>query len=164
MAAVPGGTGTVQVLDGGGTPRLFSSVTDAGNPTAAANMAVQIRPPEWTITNTSAANAQATVSKAASAAGVKHVCTGFIAQLYGDATGNADAGTVNIRDGATGAGTVLWTGRCGLASGASAVGPQISMAGLNIVGTAATAMTIEFSANGAAHTLQTVSLSGYDIS
>jgi len=115
----------------------------------------------WSATNTSTAAAQATVSKAAGAAGVKHVCTGFSGQLFADATGNADTAIINLRDGATGAGTVLATFKVSLAAGASVAGVPFGLVG-HWVGTAATAMTVEMSAAGATHTLGTVNMNGYD--
>lgn len=115
----------------------------------------------WSITNTSAAAAQATASKAAGAAGIRHVCNMICGQLVGDATGNADQATINLRDGATGAGTVLASFKVSLATGANGVGVPFSIPGF-WVGTAATAMTIEMSAAGATHTIGIVNASGYD--
>lgn len=163
MAAAPGGTQTLTVLDGTGTSRLLSEVLDAGNPTALARVTVAVQPPNWAVTNTATAAAQATIARAAGATGVAHVCTSITGQINGDATGNADVGTLNLRDGATGAGTVLWTAKLTLATGANAVGTPIALTGLNIVGSTATAMTLEFSAAGATHSLQTVSMTGYDV-
>lgn len=163
MAAAPGGTTTLSVANSLGTPVLFSEVTDALNPTAS-RIVLSARPPEWSVNNTSSANAQGTISKAAGAAGVAHVCTGFSAQLQGDATGNADVGIFNLRDGATGAGTVLYTLGLTLGAGALAKGTPVIVTGLNIVGSTATAMTAEFSGAGTTHTIQVVNMTGYDIS
>jgi hypothetical protein len=115
----------------------------------------------WSLTNTSAANGQATASKAAGAANIRHVCTMISGQLVGDATGNADFAIINLRDGATGAGTVLASFRVALATGANGVGTPFTLNGF-WVGTAATAMTIEMSAAGATHTIGIVNATGYD--
>ncbi len=115
----------------------------------------------WSVTNTCNANLQGTASQAAGGAGVKNVVTGFSGQLFGDGTGNADTATINVRDGATGAGTVLFSFRLALATGASGVGTPFIVTGINIPGTANTAMTIEGSTIGAAHTQTTVNMWGF---
>lgn len=112
---------------------------------------------EWSV------NAQATAgtpsaSKAAGAAGVKHVCTAISAVVAAAATAQP-AVIVNLRDGATGAGTVMsaWP----LAAIVNAMG-VINLTGLNLVGTAATAMTLEFAGATAAGVVGSVNLVGYD--
>ena len=124
--------------------------------------AVSLRPGYWTVVNTPAANTQATISKAAGGAGVRHVCTGILATLTAGVTAPAAVAlTVELRDGATGAGTVIWQGRMSLGAIAGQNAPPIQIAGLSIVGSANTAMTLEFSAAGGANTLESVSLAGY---
>ena len=66
--------------------------------------------------------------------------------------------SINLRDGATGAGTLLWS--------LQFIQPVNNIFAMtvplpHIQGTAATAMTLEFSAGGAAATLQSVTLTGY---
>ncbi|HEV3129595.1 MAG TPA: hypothetical protein VGY32_11465 [Solirubrobacteraceae bacterium] len=116
-------------------------------------------PGGFAVQNQPAANTQATVTQAAGAAGVRHVCTSISAAI----TAGASAGTVvfvNLRDGASGAGTILWS----IALDAPANGSDtVTISGLNIVGTAATAMTLEFSAAGGITTNETVALTGYDV-
>ena len=110
------------------------------------------------ITHTPVAATQATISQAAGAAGVRNVCTGISASLCTVGTAQAAAVQLNLRDGATGAGTILWskTFSCGTTTQVN-----VDLAGLNIYGSAATAMTLEFSAAGVAASFESVSLSGY---
>ena len=118
-------------------------------------------PGEWSINHTPAANTQATITRAAGAAGVRHVCRSISATLIGLAASAEATVLVNLRDGATGAGTILRSWRLLVVGGtASEVGVELS--GLNILGSAATAMTIEFAAAAGADTFETVALSGYD--
>jgi hypothetical protein len=100
---------------------------------------------------------QATVTQAAGAAGVRNVCNAisFGLQTIGTLQGVIQ---VNLRDGATGAGTVLWSMTIGLAVSTFF---GFSVSGLNIVGSAATAMTLEFSAAGVAASSESVTLNGY---
>ena len=69
--------------------------------------------------------------------------------------------TVNLRDGATGTGTVLWTHEVVISAGTGEDTPPVNACGLNIVGSAATAMTLEWS-GGLANLVEAMSLSGYD--
>lgn len=64
-----------------------------------------------------------------------------------------------MRDGASGAGTILWSG----AVAAPANGSETIAIPLSIAGSANTAMTIEFSAAGVAASLEAVSMTGYDV-
>jgi hypothetical protein len=54
--------------------------------------------------------------------------------------------TVNLRDGATGAGTVLWTAHVVIPAATGQAVIPFSVCGLRLPGTANTAMTLEFSA------------------
>ena len=90
-----------------------------------------------------ATGVQATVSVAAGAAGVRNVLTGF--SFNTSAITSLAISTVgcNVIDGATGGTTLLHRGVLTITS----VGSQaLSMSSLSVAGTAATAMTIEFSA------------------
>jgi hypothetical protein len=69
--------------------------------------------------------------------------------------------TINLRDGASGAGTVLWTTNITAAATATNHG-NLNFCDLNIPGSAATAMTLEFAA-GLANESESVTLSGYDV-
>jgi len=92
-----------------------------------------------------AAGAQ-TVTIAAEA-GVRHVldCIAWSAAAAGAVT--ATAVNLNVRDGATGAGTILWTFAIAVPTGAlgAQTVPVNSICGLNLAGTTNTAMTVEFS-------------------
>lgn len=118
-------------------------------------------PGEWSINHTPALNTQATITRAAGAAGVRHVCRSISATLIGLAASVEATVLVNLRDGATGAGTILWSTRL-LVTGTTGSETGISISGLNILGSAATAMTLEFAAAGGANTFESVALTGYD--
>jgi hypothetical protein len=118
---------------------------------------------DWTQVHFPASNTQATTSKSAGAAGVRHVCTGITVVLAGGTTAPAAAQlNVALRDGASGAGTILWQAVITLPAIAGAMN-GIALSGLHIRGTAATAMTLEFSAAGGANTFESVSMTGVDI-
>lgn len=118
---------------------------------------------DWAQGHTPAANTQATTTKAAGGAGVRHVCTSISATLVAGATApTATTVEVALRDGATGAGTILWEQTIGIQAVAGATN-AIHIAPLNIIGSANTAMTLEFSAAAGANTLESVSMTGYDI-
>lgn len=118
-------------------------------------------PGEWSINHTPAADTQATITRAAGAAGVRHVCRSISATLIGLAAAAETTVLINLRDGATGAGTILWSTRL-LVTGTTGSETGITLSNLNIVGSAATAMTLEFAAAGGANTFESVALSGYD--
>lgn len=118
---------------------------------------------EWSQVHLPAVNVRATSTKAAGAAGIRHVCTGITVILAGDST--APAATVldvRLRDGIADTGTILWQAKINLPAVAGAMN-GIARSGLHIKGTAATAMTLEFSAAGGANTFESVSFEGVDI-
>jgi hypothetical protein len=146
------------VFDGTNWDRLYSG--SAANLAAFSGLgsALVHLPGDWAINHVPAAAAQATITRAAGAAGVRHVCTSISAHLGAVAVNGTQI--INLRDGASGAGTILWSGRLGpLVVGTS---DHIEISGLNIVGSAATAMTLEFAAAPAATNFETVSLTGHD--
>lgn len=115
----------------------------------------------WTVIHNPAANSQATAS-IASEASVRHVvdCVSFSAGAI--VAPALTALTVNVRDGATGAGNIIWTFQVIIpAATGQSVAPH-SICGLNLVGTTATAMTAEFSA-GLTSLSESVSISGYNV-
>lgn len=116
-------------------------------------------PGEWSVPHTPAANTQATATRAA-VAGQRHVCRSISATLIGLAAAAETTVLVNLRDGTTGAGTILWSARL-LVTGTTGSQTGIGLTGLNIVGSANTAMTLEFAAAGGASTFETVSITGY---
>lgn len=113
----------------------------------------------WSATNTPAADTQATASRAAGAAGIRHVPTHVTACISGTAV--AAPVQVNLRDGATGAGTIIWSAFLGVdtINANSCVSTPITLP----PGTAATAMTLEFAAAGGVGTNETVTLSGFSV-
>lgn len=116
----------------------------------------------WAVNHVPATATQATISKAAVAA-TRHVCTAISWSLCVDGT-NAQAviRKIYLRDGATGAGTILmaWAVNIAVATGNPVT---FSISDLNIVGSVNTAMTLEFDAAGVTGSQQTVNLVGYDL-
>jgi len=131
-----------------------ANIDDATQP----NALMVANPGEWTALHTPAAATQATCSIAAGGAGVRHVCRSVSMSYYGSG-GAAGPTLVHLRDGATGAGTIKRSWYLG--TSAANIVDHVDLAGLNIFGTANTAMTLEFAAAGAANTFQQVSMSGY---
>lgn len=134
---------------------------------SAANLAAQVGlggqiaagPGEWAVTHEPAVSAQASVTRAAGAAGVRHVCRSLAFSLAAVA-----AQTIiyaRVRDGATGAGAILWSCAFVLPAGTS---DRVVVSGLNLVGSAATAMTFEFSGAPVATNFQTAAGSGFSTS
>jgi hypothetical protein len=115
----------------------------------------------WSIQNTGAGGAQATASQAPGGATVRHVMTGFMVTVVCTAAPAQTAMVLNIRDGASGAGTVKWSFDVTLPATAGSMF-QFGLTGLTLVGSNATAMTIEFAA-GLANCIQSVNAQGYDI-
>ena len=124
-------------------------------------MSVVLAQQEWVVNHAPAAGSQATASKAAGAAGVKHVAKaiyfGFSASV---ALGAPATFQINLRDGASGAGTVLMSWQFTLPA-ATAVPVWEEIEGIDLAGSAATAMTLEFS-GGVGNLLEYVILVGYD--
>ncbi len=111
---------------------------------------------EWSIQASPAVGAQATIARAAIAA-QRHVCKGFSLTLNAVAAIVVPV-VVNLRDGASGAGTILWSGRFTAPAGTTVV---FARENLNIFGTVNTAMTMEFAAAPAGTDFQNVALNGY---
>lgn len=113
----------------------------------------------FAINHAPAAAAQATISRTAAGAGVKNVCTSITVTLSSAAAPTVGVVVFNLRDGATGAGTILWTGKLSLpaTSGAAA---SIAISDLWIEGTANTAMTLESAGSPPANVQATVSWTG----
>lgn len=114
----------------------------------------------FALTHTPAAGSQATIGPAAGGAGVKNVaeavCFGFSAST---ALAGISTVTVNLRDGATGTGTILQSWQYTLPAATVAPFGQC-FSGLHISGTANTAMTLEFAAS-VGNLMEYVSLNGY---
>lgn len=114
----------------------------------------------FAVQSTPAAGSQATISQASGGSGVKNVaesaCFGFSATT---ALAGITTVTVNLRDGATGAGTVLQAWQFTLPAATVAPFSQC-VSGLHISGAAATALTLEFSA-AVGNLMESVALTGY---
>ena len=114
----------------------------------------------WTATNVPAVNTTATVTKASAGAGVRNICTGLTVTLAAGTTAPSAAQiTVALIDGAAGGTTYLWRTQISLPATAGAVSAFVK-SGCLIYGTAATAMTLEFSAAGGANTFESVTMDG----
>lgn len=118
--------------------------------------AMVANPGEWAVNSEPAVSVQATATRAAGAAGVRHVCRSLHFSL------NAVVAQANIycrvRDGASGAGAILWS-QCVALPAAGLY--NVVLSGLNILGSAATAMTFEWSAAPTATNFQTAGGTGY---
>lgn len=111
----------------------------------------------WSLTNSANAGTPS-ASRAAGGGTVRHVVT-TVSACVGAAATAQPVVQVNLRDGATGAGTII---RSWQLAGPVNTNSCIAESGLNITGSANTAMTIEFAAATAANTQATVNASGYD--
>lgn len=109
----------------------------------------------WSVYHAPAAATQATIAKAA-AAGRRHVATSITVCLSSVAAQAAPV-VFNLRDGASGAGTIKWTA----AIIAPATQGQCVSASVNIVGSPNTAMTLESAAAPATSNFAAVTLNGY---
>lgn len=115
----------------------------------------------WAVISSPAVSTQATASIAAEAS-VKHVadCVSFSG---GSTTAPAlTALTINLRNGATGAGTVIWTHTVIVSAATGQNVAPFTACGLNLAGTANTAMTLEFSAL-LTNLFESVSISGFNV-
>ncbi len=142
--------------DATGLDRLrTASVVNGGNATVPLGVQLVESPSNWSQAVEAAVTVQASTSKAA-VAGQRHVCTAIGGSLVGVAAIPAPL-YLRLRDGATGAGTILWSQGFVVPVGTSV---NFALSGLNIVGTTNTAMTLEWSAAPGATNFQAVSLSG----
>lgn len=123
-------------------------------------IATNTAPPGATfnIYHTPVAATQATITQAAAAAGVRNVCSGISASLCTVGTAQAAAVQLNLRDGASGAGTILWSQTFSFGTTTML---SVNLTGLCIYGSAATAMTLEFSGAGVTASFESVTLTGY---
>lgn len=116
----------------------------------------------WAQGHAPAGNTIATTTKAAGGSGVRHICTGFTVSVT--AAGSAPTATTVLallRDGASGAGTVLWAAVIGIEATAGR-GSVVSRSGV-WRGTANTAMCLEFAAAGGANTIECVAIEGVSV-
>jgi hypothetical protein len=134
----------------------------ATNIAAATSINAQLvsEPGQWTVTHAPAVNTAAVASKSAGAAGVRHVCTGVSINLASGGAPTATQLTVHLRDGATGAGSILASWIIAIPAVAGEY-RGIQLTGLKVFGTAATAMTLEFATAGGSDTYESVTLFGH---
>lgn len=110
----------------------------------------------WAVQHAPAAAAVATISKAA-VPGARHVATSVTVCVAAAGTAQTPL-QFSLRDGATGAGTIVWTVRLSAPINSS----YCISAPVQIIGTANTAMTLESAGVTVAGAFAQVSLSGYD--
>lgn len=115
---------------------------------------------DWTACHAPAADTQATCTKASAGAGRRNVCTGLVVMF---AAGASAPTAVNVLatliNGASGGTTYLWEARLSLpAVAGSSTGAVFIPCWL--VGSADTAMCLEFTAKGGSNTLESVSMMG----
>lgn len=112
---------------------------------------------QWAVNSQPAVATQASASRAA-IPGTRHVCKSVSVSLAAVAA----QGIIyfNLRDGASGAGTILWSVAFVLAAGTS---DRVTLSGLDIVGSVNTAMTLESSAAPAAGNFATAALTGITV-
>lgn len=141
------------------TPPLVSANIDAApQPILVPGFAIDAF--NWCQNSQPAAGSQASATRASSA-GASHVMCGLLVSwIVTTALGAATSITVNVRDGSTGAGTILMTFQLGIAA---TVGSWVSqfVSGIRLAGSAGNAMTVEFSA-AVASTQQSANFWGYD--
>lgn len=114
----------------------------------------------WDVQHLPAANTQATISKASAGTGLRNVCTGFTVTLAATSAAPAAVNiSVAIIDGASAGSTYLWRSTISLPATAGAISAFVR-SDTWLVGSAATAMTIEFSAAGGANTIESVTMEG----
>lgn len=136
----------------------------AANVTATNGIGVELTAPpgNWTVVSTPAISVQASASKAAGGAGVYFVVTGIYASLVsGTAAPTAVAPILlNLRNGATGAGSIIWSTYVTFGTATSTNLWSVALSGLAIPGLTNAAVTLEFSVAGTL-IYQSCSLTGY---
>lgn len=143
------------VTSGGGTASSIAA-------TPASGFTIVATPGNWALTNLPIVNTQATITRAAGAAGVRHIATSITATFSSGTSSAGGAVVAVLRDGSTGAGTILWQSNMQFTAAVDG-GQTIVVPALNILGSPATAMTLEFTAAGGANTFESVSVTGYDV-
>ena len=123
--------------------------------------AVTERSARWSVVSNPAAGSQASAS-IANEGSVRHVADCLAFSAGSTSAPSLTALTVNLRDGATGAGTILWTHEVVVTAATGQNIAPFATCGLNLVGTTNTAMTLEFSAS-LANLVEAASLSGFNV-
>lgn len=114
---------------------------------------------QWQINNFPAAAAQATANQAApsTSSGLVNRLRTLTITLSAGANAQTPIEVV-VRDGATGAGTVIWS--ASLAVAVNSAAPPIALSGLDLRSSQGNAITVEFTGTTAAATQQSVSAGG----
>lgn len=151
---------------------LWNGATwDRNRSSSAANMSastsgmggqISTAPGMWAVQSNPAAGTAASASRAAGGAGVRHVCTSVYVAISATTAIAAGTLTFNLRDGATGAGTVLMSWQVIEAAATVPFTVVVQLSGLAVFGSAATAMTLEGSAS-VANLVSSINLTGYDV-
>lgn len=115
----------------------------------------------WSQSHSPAAAAVATTTRAAGGAAGRHVCTGIIANLFNTTAALGNAHFV-LRDGATGAGTILAEFDLVVPAVAGSLA-VLALTDLNIEGSLNTALTLETTAAPPAAVTARVTLTGYTV-
>lgn len=116
---------------------------------------VVTEPPGWAVQHSPAAATQGTIAVAAAALG-RHICR-HITITLGGVGANAASIVFVLRDGATGAGTIVWTAKLSnLANTTSTLSASV-----NVPGSKNTVMTLESTGAPAASSQVTVAMDGY---
>ncbi|MBZ5662703.1 MAG: hypothetical protein LAO08_20065 [Acidobacteriia bacterium] len=141
----------------------FSPSPSAATLTAGLNLGPSLteKGARWSVVSNPAVSTQASASKAAGAAGVRHVADCISVTAGASTAPTATSLVINLRDGASGAGTVLWSVDVNAAATAANHGAY-NFCGLNLIGSPATAMTLEFAAL-LTNEFESVTLTGYDV-
>lgn len=159
-AGTSGSPYTPAVAPHDGTNQILSASAANLAATTTANALLVSRPGQWTQTHAPAVNTVATKSQAAAGTGIRNVCQWLTITLANNNTGSVQTLiTFHLRDGATGAGTILASFTLALPATAGEC-RVLTLTGLNIPGTANTAMTLESAAAPAAQTAASVAFGG----
>src|SRR5262249_1708584 len=113
---------------------------------SAANLAASIssgaalgeKGPRWRVVSAPAVSVRASASKAAGAAGVRHLTDCVFFALSATTAPTATMLSAQLRDGATGAGTVIWQMNVVAGGAGAATHGAWGFCGLNLVGSPAT--------------------------
>lgn len=144
--------------------RVMLDMDTASDPAnGALSLSQQGHVADWTLVANAAgaANVQATATRAGQA-GVAHVLESITATCWQPgAPAAANELIFVVRDGATGVGAILFQGVIKLTTTANDVN-TFSQTGLNIVGTAGNAMTVEFLGAPGANAVELISADGFD--
>jgi len=159
---------TTQCVYNGSTYNVRRSASLSNFPTSQTTtgrniigVALSEKSSRWSVVSAPAAGSQASASIAAEA-GVRHCLDSFSFTCCATAAPAVTKIDVVVRDGASGAGTIIWQESIVVtASASSFFGPQFRT-GLNLTGSTNTSMTVEFSA-GVVNVFEVISMCGFNV-